>query len=176
MQPDHLLATEGGDLFQRVVEPQRGAAGVGDQCHRTATGIAQAVQGRRQAIGTDATEAIHLERLDGARAQAEDTGGPGHRIVVLRGGEEAQVAGVAVAPDLWRNAAARGDQGGEVGQGTAVGQHTASVFPRGSAGRQRLFGPANLAQQPVDHEQLNGGRRRPHLVDRHRVVGEAVDQ
>jgi len=36
--------------------------------------------------------------------------------------------------------------------------------------------PSHLGDEPVDKERLDARRRRAHFVDRHRVVGDTLDQ
>ena len=113
----------------------------------------------------DPAQPVHVQRHDRALPQAEDRGGAGERVVRRLRREQGEVGGDPVGPRVRCGGRPRGQQRGEVGQRSPVGEHAAA----------RLAVP-DLAEHPAQDLELDRRRRGAHLVDRHRVVGRAVDE
>ena len=150
---------------------------LGHQGDRTAAVPRDAREERGQPVRPDHAAIVHLRLVDRPRAHSEDPGRSFDRVMAGRGRDEREVLGRALLPCGRRHLAPRGRERRQVGERPAMGEDARAMAPvlRVVPG-QRLRPPAGLFEQPVDHEELDGRGRRPHLVDRHRVVREAVDQ
>ena len=161
-----MALAEVGDSAEVVMQSGGGGAGRRHQRHWTAAAHLYALQGVLQAVDAYPLELVHLKLAQRILAQAEDRYGAPDRVVHRRRREHSKIGWNAPRPRVRSHACAGSQQGGEVGERAAVGEHAGA----------RVRTPPDLLEHPLEHHELDGGGCGSHLVDRRRVIDRAVNQ
>ena len=169
MQPDFVAAADVGDVLQRVEGPGGRGAGTRDDCRRSADSAPAGGPIPRPTVADPCAPArpVRPARSAGCRGR----GCP--RLEPRCNGRRREPTGRAAAPScanpsfphVAQSHIAGGQQGREVGEGSAVRDRSGKGVGRPADGR---------AEFP-DHGLLDGRRPRAHLVDGHHLVGDRTD-
>jgi len=110
VEPDSVLATEGADGLEVVVEAGAGRTGGRHERHRPQPGIACAVERGLEPGGRDALVLVDLERDQRALAEPEHRDAALDRVVRGIGRQHRQRAIDPLRPRVRRGRRARGQQ------------------------------------------------------------------
>lgn len=177
MEPEVLILTELAEGTEPVVDPDRRAAGIGDQGQGRFAISAQAREGGRQRARVHDAARVGGDVIEIARPQPQNADRAFDAVMVGVRRHYREVARVPLSPGVGADRSPRRDQGRQVGQRPTVGQDTPTEGPLGLPfWLQRRRRPTDLFQHPVDDEVFDGGGARTHFVDRHGIVGQPIDQ
>ena len=168
VQPHPMPPAGIGHVDQRVEGPDRRRATAGADGHERVAAPPQIAQQFVELLRIHPPPLVQPYAHDLPRAQPQDAGGPRHRVMGV-GMDHQQWrrprSGRPLLPAIGQCDVPRREQGGQVGQGAAVG---------GQPG-ECPFLPADAASQFVHHGPFGRGGPGAHVVNCHRLVGDRTD-
>lgn len=172
VEPQTTFAAQFPDLANGIVEPGCGGTGVDPDGHHPPAFIRDPIQTRSQFIGERSPEIVDRRRHQRRCPETHGCHRAGERIVGTGGGDHHEIGWRTAHPRLGGRRRAGGKHGGEIGEGSTVGQ---SASTRKGARCRRIVTvspgrlPTDLGEHPVDDRDLHRPGGGPHFIDRHPV-------